>query len=232
MSGGFTLSARVSDDAPNLTPDVDPEAPKKTVRKVAKKAARKTARKVAKEESAGAVETTPEPVAAAPRTEAPPQEAAPVVAPQETAIERPSIPSNVRVVSQTPTAHHSAPETIGGGDSESKSKRRRRRKKKGGVGQGQGNGAPVAEAQMPLVNTEPKESAVVSPPSVAPVEPQPHRPRVAHDREAVARRAWKIFLGEVSEEGLSLINDNDAREIARRSFRLAEIFLDEQARRF
>jgi len=42
--------------------------------------------------------------------------------------------------------------------------------------------------------------------------------------------AWKIYLAEVSEEGIALINDSDAREIARRCFRLAAIFLDEQAR--
>lgn len=221
----------MSDDAPNLTPDVDPEAPKKSARKVAKKAAKKVVRKVTKEENADAVEATPAPVAAAPRAEAPPQEAAPAVVPQEVVIERPAIPSNVRVVSQTPTAHHSAPETIGGGEGDSKSKRRRRRKKKGGTGHGPGNGAPIVEAQMPLVVSEPKEGVVAPPSTAAPVEAQPQRPRIALDREAVARRAWKIFLGEVSEEGLALINDNDARDIARRSFRLAEIFLDEQARR-
>lgn len=57
----------------------------------------------------------------------------------------------------------------------------------------------------------------------------PHE-RPSLDPELVAKRAWKIYLGEVSEEGLALINDNTAREMARRSFRLAEIFLEEQAR--
>lgn len=55
--------------------------------------------------------------------------------------------------------------------------------------------------------------------------------RVALDPEEVSKRAWKIYLGEVSEEGLALINDNTAREMAKRSFRLAEIFIEEQSRR-
>jgi hypothetical protein len=59
--------------------------------------------------------------------------------------------------------------------------------------------------------------------------PAPERPNL--DPEEVSKRAWKIYLGEVSEEGLALINDNTAREMAKRSFRLAEIFIEEQSRR-
>lgn len=62
---------------------------------------------------------------------------------------------------------------------------------------------------------------------VAPVTPS--RSRV--NPEELAKKAWKIFLAEVSEEGLALIHDNDARELSRRSFRLAEIFLEEAGRR-
>lgn len=51
------------------------------------------------------------------------------------------------------------------------------------------------------------------------------------DPDLVAKKAWKVFLAEVSEEGLALINDNDARELSRRSFRLAELFLEEAAKR-
>ncbi|GAA5483748.1 hypothetical protein [Haloferula sargassicola] len=54
------------------------------------------------------------------------------------------------------------------------------------------------------------------------------RPHLDHD--LVAKKAWRIFLAEVSEEGLALIGDNDARELSRRSFRLAELFLEEAAR--
>lgn len=59
--------------------------------------------------------------------------------------------------------------------------------------------------------------------------PQPPRRRL--DPEKVAKNAWKIYLAEVSEEGVALIADNDARELARRCFRLSEIFLEEEDRR-
>lgn len=55
--------------------------------------------------------------------------------------------------------------------------------------------------------------------------------QVSIDAKAVASKAWKIYKAEVAEEGLALIDDNDARERSRRSFRLAEIFLEEAARR-
>ena len=51
------------------------------------------------------------------------------------------------------------------------------------------------------------------------------------DPEILAKKAWKIYLSEVSEEGIALINDHDAKELSRRCFRLAEIFMDEQNRR-
>ncbi len=56
------------------------------------------------------------------------------------------------------------------------------------------------------------------------------RQQPRHDPAELSRKAWKIYLAEVSEEGIALINDNDARDIARRCFRMASIFLDEQAR--
>ena len=61
--------------------------------------------------------------------------------------------------------------------------------------------------------------------------PQPNTPGSKPDREKVAKNAWKIFLAEVSEEGVALIGDNDARELARRCFRLSEIFLEEEHKR-
>jgi hypothetical protein len=59
--------------------------------------------------------------------------------------------------------------------------------------------------------------------------------REAEDRarmpiDDLCRKAWDIYLAEVSEEGVELFPDNDARELARRSFRLAEIFLQEELR--
>jgi len=53
--------------------------------------------------------------------------------------------------------------------------------------------------------------------------------KVKLDDKKVAKRAWKIFLGEVGEEGLALIADKDAREMARRSLRVAEIYSREEA---
>ncbi|RYD48367.1 MAG: hypothetical protein EOP85_03680 [Verrucomicrobiaceae bacterium] len=66
-----------------------------------------------------------------------------------------------------------------------------------------------------------------------PQQPQQHqqqqRPRI--DPELLTKMAWKIYLAEVSEEGVALIGDNDAKELSRRCFRLAEIFAEEQMRR-
>ena len=50
------------------------------------------------------------------------------------------------------------------------------------------------------------------------------------DKEELVRRAWKIFLGEVTEEGLALMDDRTAAEASRRAFRVAELFLIEAAR--
>lgn len=58
---------------------------------------------------------------------------------------------------------------------------------------------------------------------------QPTQPRVNPDE--LVRRAWKIFLGEVTEEGLALMDDRTAAEASRRAFRVAELFLQEAARR-
>lgn len=43
------------------------------------------------------------------------------------------------------------------------------------------------------------------------------------------RRAWKIYLGEVTEEGLALMDDSTAEETAKKAFRIAEIFLTRAA---
>jgi hypothetical protein len=54
-------------------------------------------------------------------------------------------------------------------------------------------------------------------------------PKVKLSRKLIAKRAWKIFVGEVTEEGLALITDKDARELSRRSLRVAEIYSREEA---
>ena len=60
-------------------------------------------------------------------------------------------------------------------------------------------------------------------------EQQQEAPKAKIDIKTVAARAWKIFVGEVNEEGLALIADKDAREMARRSLRIAEIYTREEA---
>lgn len=58
---------------------------------------------------------------------------------------------------------------------------------------------------------------------------QPQRAKT--DPELLTKMAWKIYLAEVSEEGVALIGDADAKDLSRRCFRLAEIFIEEQSRR-
>ncbi len=100
------------------------------------------------------------------------------------------------------------------------SKKRRRKKKKHGQQIHPHHSAPASE------------TADEGAPPVEIHTPAMHAaPRTRLDAGQVAKKAWKIFLAEVGEEGLALINDHDAREISRRSFRLAEIFLEEEARR-
>lgn len=53
-------------------------------------------------------------------------------------------------------------------------------------------------------------------------------PKLSLNRKTITKRAWKIFLGEVNEEGLALVADKDARELARRSLRIAEIYTREE----
>ncbi len=50
------------------------------------------------------------------------------------------------------------------------------------------------------------------------------------DIDSICGKAWDIYSAEVKEEGVELFPDNDARELAKRSFRLAEIFLLEEVR--
>ncbi len=58
---------------------------------------------------------------------------------------------------------------------------------------------------------------------------QPAQGNPAVDADELVARAWKIFKGEVTEEGLALMDDRTAAETARRAFRVAELFLIEAA---
>ena len=126
------------------------------------------------------------------------------------------------------TGDDSAPEAIpffvenNAAEPPGNSKKRRRRKKKHGQSQGQ---------QHPHAVAPPADALTSSPEPVAPAPVMHAAPRPKLDPEEVSKKAWKIFQSEVGEEGLALIDDHDAREISRRCFRLAEIFLEEAARR-
>lgn len=50
------------------------------------------------------------------------------------------------------------------------------------------------------------------------------------DPEELAKRAWKIFQSDVAEEGITLVDNSTGRQLALRSFELARVFLEEQAR--
>lgn len=59
----------------------------------------------------------------------------------------------------------------------------------------------------------------------------PAPPITRVDAAQLESYAWKIFKGEVVEEGLALMDERAAAETARRAFRVAEIFLSEAAQR-
>lgn len=61
-------------------------------------------------------------------------------------------------------------------------------------------------------------------------ESQPIRAAVTFDTKDLAKKAWKIFQSEVTEEGLALLDDNGMRDYARNSFNAARIFLEEKER--
>lgn len=134
-------------------------------------------------------------------------------------------------------------------EAQGNSKKRRRRKKKKGEGQGGGDRFEQQRPERPerperlekphfvQVHHPAAAASAAAETHAAPLHegvpaPAMHAvPRPKLDGEEVAKKAWKIFLAEVSEEGLALIGDQDARELSRRSFRLAEIFLEEASRR-
>jgi len=127
------------------------------------------------------------------------------------------------------------PETSEGNSSSGDNKRKRRRRKgKGGSNSGGQNGSSVATEDSPAQPAGPQSrpQGGQQPTASLPVQSAPqHAPRTPVNPEILAKKAWKIFLSEVSEEGVALISDQDARELSKRCFRLAEIFMDEQGRR-
>lgn len=128
-----------------------------------------------------------------------------------------------------------------GAPSENNKRKRRRKKGKGGNSNNGGSGSQgETEAPQSMVSdvAEATTGAQLS------GSGQGHQPRQSHpqaqhapqsrprlDPDLLAKFAWKIYLAEVSEEGVALVGDSDAKELSRRCFRLAEIFMEEQARR-
>jgi pSer/pThr/pTyr-binding forkhead associated (FHA) protein len=119
------------------------------------------------------------------------------------------------------------PASSGAGSAQENPKRKRPRKKGKGGGESQANTS--ADNESPDPSPEATSAAVTPPAPQRARKNQP--PRAKIDPEQLAKFAWKIFLAEVSEEGVALVGDNDARELSRRCCRLAEIFLEEQGRR-
>ena len=190
------------------------EAPaaKPARKKPAARKAAKTAKTAKTKPAASAVEAPAEVRPAAPVE---PVAAAPAREARESEPREPREPRSSEAREAPTSFFVDSPVQESGGSS----KKRRRRKKKSGQGQAfQAERSSTEIAAVPAFEGAP-----------APVSQSAPRSKV--DSEEVAKKAWKIFQAEVGEEGLALIDDHDAREISRRCFRLAEIFLDEAARR-
>jgi len=149
-----------------------------------------------------------------------------------------SKPPRKAAESEAATTLESKAETL----SKTDQKRSRRRRGKGKSGQKESDASiakesPVAKETIALAPETPQPRLAQKEQPDARDKPQenrpqqPQKPRRKPDPGKVAKNAWKIFLAEVSEEGVALIADNDARELARRCFRLSEIFLEEEEKR-
>lgn len=190
---------------------VSVEAPKtkiKTVKSAPKTA--KTAKKAA-DEKAPVSETVVAP-SEAPAPSAPVEKEMMPEAPQKpqaaapVKVKRESFRPNRNAEQQERHEQHGGdvfaqPETVGGASEGPFNKRKRRRRNKKGGG---------SEDRQPMQDAASLKQL---------------------DCKKVASRAWKMFLAEVSEEGLALMDDQTAREAARRAFRCAEFFMMEEARR-
>lgn len=215
-----------------MSDDSEDNADKVPATKVPRK--RPAPRKVAKPKAAAAekeapaaaeVESKPEPVAAEVRP------ARPMVV-RDARRSEPREPDPRDAEPRESESRDSGPEPIpffvenSNSEPPGNSKKRRRRKKKHGQSQGQ---QPHAVAPAPDYYPPQASEPVATAPAPAPVMHAAPRPKL--DSDEVSKKAWRIFLSEVGEEGLALIDDHDAREISRRCFRLAEIFMEEASRR-
>jgi hypothetical protein len=142
----------------------------------------------------------------------------------------PEFPSTSEAAEDAPPRNDwPEPEPASSGVASSPENPKRKRRRKKGKGGGQQQGAPQAEVEPPAEEPADPTSSQHAP-HAKPQRPN-HPPRLKMDSELLSKFAWKIYLSEVSEEGVALIGDNDAKDLSRRCFRLAEIFLEEQNRR-
>ena len=123
------------------------------------------------------------------------------------------------------------PEAPAGGGAASSEGKRKRRRRKGKAPVASAHAAPPEESHAAHAAAEVTAPVSPAPPRGPQASPRQQSVRTKIDPETLSLKAWKIFLAEVSEEGIALIGDQDARELARRCFRLAEIFIEEQVRR-
>lgn len=205
------MSAKTT-DSPENSPDPSAESAPRA-RRISTPRPKKAAKKSAAVKSAPA--DTLDEVASIPFPSAPKREA-PVELPPAAADDWPE----------------SEPDSMGSSPSqatESTKRKRRRRKGKGQTNAVQIAAEPVSEdtQSLPLPESNPVDFVQEQRPR--PQVQQSPRPKI--DPEQLTKMAWKIYLAEVSEEGVALIGDNDAKDLSRRCFRLAEIFIEEQTRR-
>jgi hypothetical protein len=147
---------------------------------------------------------------------------------QESAVEKSPLPYPVFDMAESGSSGDSSPDPSGAAEASPQEKNKRKRRRKKGKGGGSQNAAPTSSGDVSSETADQSPAVEVS----GPPQPAPARQtRVKLDSEGVSKLAWKIFLAEVSEEGVALIGDSDAKELSRRCFRLAEIFMEEQARR-
>ncbi len=204
-------------------------------------------------------ETTPSPeISPKPAAESPPARVRRISTPRpkkvakvkEVAAEPVVLPTTelkLQVIEESPATSPEAewPEpdaaTSGQPSQTENAKRKRRRRKGKGKGDGSQNStglnvehagaAHEDETDEPAASNDNQAPRPVSGPAPQ-QKPHSHQaPRPKIDPELLTKMAWKIYLAEVSEEGVALIGDHDAKDLSRRCFRLAEIFVEEQMRR-
>ncbi|MBK1883451.1 hypothetical protein JIN85_13575 [Luteolibacter pohnpeiensis] len=199
-----------------ITPEDTGSKPAAKVRRISNPRARKKAKKAVEVESDTAEkESAPVEMVAEPK-----QASAEIVAQEPAPKSEPtSSDSDVSENDVIPTISEEPIATISSGQPSHDSKKKRRRRK--------GKGANAHHEESQAAGETVAEGSV----GQAPQNRNNPNPRPQLDPDVVAVKAWKIFLAEVSEEGVALINDQDARDLARRCFRLSEIFLEERARR-